>query len=266
MKRELYRSRASFAHVDWAMVGHMGGNITLATVFDWVTWKSEQAHSATVDADGRTWYSASIRTLADEMQTSEKVVRSAINKLVELGHLEERSLYLDGPYDRTKSYAPKWVEDVPDPLPYRANGVAQAGKCTFAPQGECSSSYNEVEDMPIEPDEHAHEQAPWSIENAFAKFWDVWPRKVSKLAAQKAFRSAVSAAIKLDRQVLADQITNAVPLAVKQWAKEGRVNAKIPYPATWLNAGGWMDEFEASSIEPESAYANVKEFEPDVFD
>lgn len=70
---------------------------------------------------------------------------------------------------------------------------------------------------------------------AFDQFWDAFPRKVGKKAAQKAFRNAQ------DRPRINDLIA-AIHRArdSPQWLKEG--GQFIPHPSTWLNRGGWADE------------------------
>lgn len=69
----------------------------------------------------------------------------------------------------------------------------------------------------------------------FDLFWDSYPRKTAKKAAQKAWDTAKS------RPDIAD-ILQAIETQKKseQWRKD---NGKfIPYPATWLNQGRWDDK------------------------
>lgn len=141
MKRALYRSRNSYAVVDWALVEEMGGSITLAAVFDWMAWKSEQAHSAHKATDATTWYSASLREMSDEIHVTERVIRTALENLVERGHLEERQFRLGGNYDRTKAYRPVWNED-PKPLTLKSNGPDLEVKSSSDFEVKCSSSIN----------------------------------------------------------------------------------------------------------------------------
>ena len=73
------------------------------------------------------------------------------------------------------------------------------------------------------------------IARAFLAFWSAYPRKKSKEAAAKAFAAAMK------------RIPDADPLAVilagLQRAMPGWDEPTfIPYPASWLNAGGWDDE------------------------
>ena len=81
------------------------------------------------------------------------------------------------------------------------------------------------------------------VSELFAKFWQAYPRKVGKIAAQRAFDKAIhtektnaAAEALLEKmcRVLAKQSESL------DWKREdGRF---IPYPATWLNAGRWEDE------------------------
>jgi hypothetical protein len=78
-------------------------------------------------------------------------------------------------------------------------------------------------------------------EQLFDEFWERYPKKRSKGRAER-----VWVKIKPDEQLF-KAIHDGLERAKKseEWRKEnGRY---IPYPATWLNAKGWEDEFVASS-------------------
>lgn len=77
--------------------------------------------------------------------------------------------------------------------------------------------------------------APTGPQIAFSEFWALYPRKTSKIAAERAWTKAVKA---VDPAV----IIAAIPAAVAQWKREQRPLDKVPYPATWLNNGSWEDE------------------------
>jgi len=75
-------------------------------------------------------------------------------------------------------------------------------------------------------------------EELFARFWAAYPKKRSKGQAEKAW-----AKLQPDEQ-LVETMLAAIERAKKseEWRKEnGRY---IPYPATWLNAKGWEDEYK----------------------
>lgn len=77
---------------------------------------------------------------------------------------------------------------------------------------------------------------PLSVPPPFDRFWAVYPKRVSKGAARKAFPKA-------EREASIDEIIAGV-----EAAKVGRKwrDGYIPDPATWLNAQGWLDEIDAT--------------------
>ncbi|KKM78774.1 hypothetical protein LCGC14_1356520 [marine sediment metagenome] len=68
----------------------------------------------------------------------------------------------------------------------------------------------------------------------FDKFWEAYPRKVGKLQAEKAWHKLKPP---LSKVLFACQ--QAVESS--QWRKNG--GEFIPHPATWLNRGGWEDDY-----------------------
>jgi len=71
----------------------------------------------------------------------------------------------------------------------------------------------------------------------FAEFWIAYPKKKNKGDAEKAWK-AISPGTDLIAKIL-----NALLQAKqsKDWAKES--GKYIPYPASWLRAKGWEDEY-----------------------
>ena len=80
-----------------------------------------------------------------------------------------------------------------------------------------------------------------SVGSLFLKFWDSYPKKKSKGAAEKAFK-----ALKPDEQLVETMISK-IDLAKTSadWTKEG--GQFIPHPATWLRAKGWDDEISTAT-------------------
>jgi hypothetical protein len=72
--------------------------------------------------------------------------------------------------------------------------------------------------------------------DGFAEFWQVYPRKVEKIAAKKAYRKALKA---VSPEALLD---GAQRYAATTRATDPKF---VKYPAAWLNAGGWEDETAA---------------------
>lgn len=74
--------------------------------------------------------------------------------------------------------------------------------------------------------------APSASDEAFARFWNEYPRKEAKAAARKAWAKAVKIA---DPQMIIDG-------AARFACDVNRDPGFTPHPATWLNAGRWEDE------------------------
>jgi uncharacterized protein YdaU (DUF1376 family) len=63
----------------------------------------------------------------------------------------------------------------------------------------------------------------------FEKFWEAYPKKKAKKAAEKAFRK-----VEREGEVTLDGLIAAISTITKD-------EQFIPYPASWLNAGGYLD-------------------------
>lgn len=84
---------------------------------------------------------------------------------------------------------------------------------------------------------------PALSDQMFERFWQAYPRKVSKSAAQKAFTKLKVTQTLLDKMLV--QIERAKQ--TKQWQDP----QYIPHPATWLNGRRWEDELTESAINSE---------------
>lgn len=94
---------------------------------------------------------------------------------------------------------------------------------------------------------HAHPAGERALESAFKSFYLVYPRKVGKQAALKAF-------VKAAKQSRPEVIV----AGAKRFADDPNLPDKqyIPYPASWLNAGRWDDEpLPARAQEPQESEA-----------
>lgn len=73
----------------------------------------------------------------------------------------------------------------------------------------------------------------------FEQFWDIYPRKVGKIAAAKAYCKARQSASHADIMAGLRRYLTSKP-AYADWC----------HPATWLNQGRWMDEPDAKPVKP----------------
>jgi len=87
-----------------------------------------------------------------------------------------------------------------------------------------------------EREEKRREDKPQTPPLGFERFWTVYPKKLSKGQAEKAWQK-----LSPDEQLL-ERILSAVERAKTRadWRKDA--GQFIPHPATWLNAKGWEDE------------------------
>jgi hypothetical protein len=90
------------------------------------------------------------------------------------------------------------------------------------------------------PSSSSSKNTPIVPNGDFELFWKAYPRKMSKGAAKKAWLKLKP---KPNEQLLAT-ILAAIERAKTsvEWTKDG--GEFIPYPATWLRAEGWNDEFK----------------------
>ena len=124
-------------------------------------------------------------------------------------------------------------------VPRECHGICD-GIATAMPLGNANGIYT-----PTSIDQGKKERK----EDVFAQFWEVYPRKVGKQAARKAFdKVPVSVYQKLVPAVEAQKFGY-------QWTKEdGRY---IPNPATWLNQGRWDDEVQPEPIQTTNPFLKM---------
>lgn len=92
-----------------------------------------------------------------------------------------------------------------------------------------------------------------SLDDLFAEFWKIWPRKVSRAAAEKRWPTAVDLTRRghpgpSGQTAAATLIIAAASAWAHQWTEvEHRELEHIPHAATWLHQQRWEDELPAAS-------------------
>ena len=80
----------------------------------------------------------------------------------------------------------------------------------------------------------------------FDQFWKLYPRKIGKGQAEKAWAKAVAA-----RDGDPDEILMGLKVATSlDWLDMREEGRFCPHPATWLNGKRWLDRIEAEPSEP----------------
>jgi len=75
----------------------------------------------------------------------------------------------------------------------------------------------------------------------FNTFYDLYPRKMARKDAEKAWRSMTT-----DEQ---GKALEALPNHLKYWKVKETAKDYIPYPASWLRAGRYDDELDIEPIQ-----------------
>lgn len=169
-----------------------------------------------------------------------KTVSGAIKKLESAGIV---TLYVfEG---RPYLYLPTWdhhqsVRAKRSKFPAPEDGVkSSASRCKQMKADESTCPRNPIQSE--SESESESEKRTLAEKSDFDAFWDVYPRKVGKGDARKAF-----AKVKAPVSVLIDAVK--AQKQSQQWLKDdGRY---IPNPATWLNQGRWEDELPTGEVQP----------------
>lgn len=176
------------------------------------------------------------KRLALLCEMTERSIRTHIEFLEKAGLLTKRENYrsngsqTSNNYDLhlTETYTPR--KNIPTPLE-NISDPPQKNLPTLN-----LGSNNLVNEQYINDLDHA--------DLDFNRFYALYPRKIGKEAARKAFEKSLKKAPSQKIIEAADQFA----LACK-----GKEKKFIPYPATWLNQGRWDDEieFDQGSIDTE---------------
>lgn len=162
--------------------------------------------------------------IAKLVNTSVKSVDRALRELLEIGAIESEKRIKDGVYQSSLYTIKRGGVGTPV-SPGRDTGDARVG-------------------TPVTHRTITNELEPLNyIDTAFGEFWSIYPKKVDKRAAVKAFKSAVKRAA----------LEKIISGARKYAADPNRELRFTKNPATWLNADAW---------ENESLPANVSNMKP----
>lgn len=231
-----------FMQVRAALVRRVGG-ANEALVWTRIDWRADSAKVAHQTQDGTHWWAATHDEIADETGLSAGQVRRAIDKLVARGFLREDAHH---GFDRRKSYSPIYAHLADSPNGEIASSKRRVRQMELADSPD-GSSYIERQERDEEDSAFgaavALFEAPQILPSgpSFDDFWSVWPKKVAKPDALRAWAKAI-------KQVAPERIVaGAVAYRDNPGIPEKQF---IPYPATWLNRSGWDDELPTRDAAP----------------
>ena len=246
----------------------------------------EKGILAEIDSlDGEEHCYATNEYLASFCGCSERIVSSAITKLISLGYITKLSFN-----GRTRVLAsnlhvvvyedPDLLYEKDDDFPTQTDEVVrgrvenfsmqsgttvrgrvenfsmQTGK-NFHPHNNSNILYNNNTENIFDkiPDKIKDVRPSDSQVNQFDVFWNAYPRKVGKKEAAKSFAKALE---QVSLQTMLDALEKQK--MYKDWCSQNhRFVESWPHPSTWLNGGRWEDDAEI----PETVQAEKKIYDHD---
>ena len=167
-------------------------------------------------------------TLAERARCHVKSIDRAIQELAELGAIVKTHRKAGNGF---QSNVYTLLRVGTQMSPGRDTGDEGVGTPVSPPRDTSVSLTRTTE---LEPEELEPLNNQTSVIKSFDEFWEVYPKHLQKGEARKAFFKAVQRVGDADTILEGVRRMAADPnLPVKQF---------IPYPATWLNRGGWDDE------------------------
>jgi hypothetical protein len=92
-----------------------------------------------------------------------------------------------------------------------------------------------------------------SVDFGFKAFWDVYPRKVGRVAASKAYAKAV-------KTVSPSTLLDGLKRACRDWTIARTEPRFIPHAASWINGARWEDQEVIKSEPPKIDYGKTGAF------
>ena len=192
-------------------------------------------------------------TIARLCKISVKTVDRALEELVNMGAVTVTRRYLDANGEITENQQ-EGVEYTSNEYtvimtPPRENLTLPLGKSDATPRDKNDTLNKELSNQRKEPDISSS-----SKDDGFDDFWTIYPRKVGKGAARKAWKTALK---KAPKETILDG------LATYQATRRGEDPSYTAHPATWLNAERWDDEMtNPETPEPETPQPNIPAWVP----
>lgn len=204
-------------------------------------WRQSQAKGrarlvllAIADHQGEIGAWPSIATLARMVNSSERSVQRDIQELQDIGELEvhvqqapSRGQYKSNLYWVT---LPGVTRDEPG-VTEIASGVTDSSSGVTKNSSGVTAGGVLTLIEPLQKPNRNTSSNKFDVE--FNEFWNSYPRRVGKLAAQRAFAKAVK-----------DTEPTVIIDGAAKFARDPNLPPVqfIPYPATWLGRAGWEDE------------------------
>ena len=186
--------------------------------------------------DDKGWKMAR-QQIADEAGIGLKTVARALAELSDLGLVEIVHNYTPDGDLGWSSYRLKVGSNV-------SLGDPESDPVSYYPKTDPSTDPTTCTSSDERPSLALVVQQPKPVDR-FDEWWSLYPRKVAKADARKAWAKMKPA----ER----DEAVSTVGQHSRLWTAEGRGTSTIPYPASWLNGRRWEDELAYQPPRPQTA-------------
>ncbi len=234
--------------------------VNAAVLYDNISfWCARNLHAGRHVIDGKAWtYNTYATYAALYPWMSEKMVRCAINLLEEKGYIIS-GYHSEDKRDRTKWYADALVGKAERPEGNSASApqgnLYKEQLPTTAPTTVPSVLQTDTHDV---RDRYGDLLQKDYVEDYFEKnIWSIYPRKVAKAAALKAWKAA-------SKRETWGCITSHLEARIQFWKDSDTPVEYIPHLSTWLNQKRWNDPIESynissSKISDDELFAEVEQ-------
>ena len=184
-------------------------------------------------------------------------VTSAVKRLDEVPQTRLFQAFIDVLKQHSKPFAEPLIERLRERLGQpgsgsgTGSGTGNKNICASDDARVCSDPQPggsvEAEEVAATPEAKSGPRSPFRSkrqEQLFDEFWGQYPKKRSKGQAEKVWQKICP-----DDELFAEILHGlSLAKASQDWQKDG--GQYIPYPATWLNAKGWEDEYQPARAGP----------------
>lgn len=185
-------------------------------------------------------WSMSTERIAEALNVSRATIGRAVNELIEHGYLVREQSRGDGGMFGSSDYIvmsePLVKNDTTDDSPcVKTPHTVNADNGVLTQHKKTNSSKKTIEDKEDNPP-----LPPKGASDPFDDWWEVYPKKVGKGQARKAYTTAV-------KKVDAGTLMEKLELFKAHHEKLGTDKRYIPNASTWLNGERWDDELIEST-------------------
>ena len=170
----------------------------------------------------------SIQTLADAIGASPSSVRDALRSLEEASIISRTFRASEGKSISTLYHWHPWLCDEWNEQRMQAREDEE--------RGYPKKPHDTPKTAPApESEERRHDDSQKWLEG-FSEWWAAYPRKIGKRQAERSYKAA------LKTGATPEELLEALEAHKQHWRLANTETRYIKHPATWLNAGSWMDE------------------------